>query len=153
MNWIVRAVMALSTLMGSQVVHAADPPQVRWLSDVAEAWQMSQSHGRPLLVFVTQTGCLPCAKMKVNTFADPKVAARISQQFVALVIHADQPSALLKDLAVKAYPTTFVISPEAVILERIDGFMPPEKLAAKLAQADVASRQRALVQPVSAPGY
>ena len=152
-NGIARAAVVLSALIGSQAVIAAEPPQVRWLSDVAEAWRTSQSQGRPMLVFVTQSGCLPCAKMKVNTYADPTVAARINERFVALVIHADQPSVLLKDLAVKAYPTTFVISPEAVILERIDGFMTPDKLSAKLAQADFASRQRASVQSVSTADY
>jgi len=39
---------------------------------------------------------------------------------------------LLKDLRVTSYPSTFVISPEAVILDRIDGFVPPDAFASRL---------------------
>jgi hypothetical protein len=48
------------------------------------------------------------------------------------VLDGNGTAQLLKDLRVTAYPSTFVISPQAVILDRIDGYLPPEALSQRL---------------------
>ena len=112
---------------------APEVEKVIWHDDVSVAWQASQSQNRPLLVFVTRADCLPCAKMKVGTYKDRGVAETINRRFVALWLDAARPSPLLKDLAVKAIPATFVISPDAVILQRTEGFISAEQMTARLA--------------------
>jgi hypothetical protein len=70
--------------------------------------------------------------MKEGTYNDVAVAGAINQSFVPLILNGGTKSQLLRDLRVSAYPSTFVISPQAVILDRIDGYVPPEKLASRL---------------------
>jgi thioredoxin-related protein len=111
---------------------AADATKVAWHSDVESAWKITQEHGRPLLVFVTRESCLYCVQMKEGTYNDVAVAGAVNRSFVPLVIDGGGKSQLLRDLRVSAYPSTFVISPQAVILDRIDGYVPPEKLANRL---------------------
>jgi thiol:disulfide interchange protein len=137
---MVRALVLVFAGLAAQPSLAADTSQVQWYSDVNEAWRASQQQSRPLLVFVTRTDCLPCARMKTKTYTDPKVAGAINSGFVALTINSAQPCPLLNDLAVNAVPATFVISPNAVILQRFDGYLSPEDLSARLSQVAPAAR-------------
>ncbi len=106
---------------------------VAWHHDVKSAWKSTQQQGRPLLVFVTTSHCLYCTKMKQATYSNAAVAATINRSFVPLVLDGQAPSPLLQDLVVKAFPATFIISQDAVILDRLDGYVPPDKLMARLA--------------------
>jgi thioredoxin-related protein len=111
---------------------ASNTSRVTWHNDVQRAWKESQQYGRPLLVFVTRERCFHCDRMKERTFCDRAVAGAINASFVPLVLRGDGDSPLLRDLRVTAYPSTFVISPRAVILDRIDGYVAPEILASRL---------------------
>lgn len=106
--------------------------EVAWHQDIASAWQATQQNGRPLLVFVTRDQCFYCDKMKAGTLVSPLVVASLKAAFVPLVLDGRQSSPLLKELNVKGYPSTFVISPQAVVLDRIDGYVTPEVLANRL---------------------
>ncbi len=127
------SLLAVLALLASIPALASAAEKVTWHEDVHRAWEISQAQNRPMLVFVTRRDCLPCAKMKVGTYTNGAVASTINDRFVALTLDAARPTPLLKDLAVKAYPATFVISPDAVILQRIDGFVSPEQMSARLA--------------------
>jgi hypothetical protein len=70
--------------------------------------------------------------MKETTFAHPVVAGGISRSFVPLVVDGTVPTPLVNELRVSAYPATFIISPQAVILARIDGYVDPATLAGRL---------------------
>jgi uncharacterized protein YyaL (SSP411 family) len=84
------------------------------------------------LVFVTRQDCLYCTKMKDRTFVNATVAGAINRSFVPLALDGGIRSPLLDELNVTTYPTTVVISPQAVILDRIDGYVAPEALASRL---------------------
>jgi uncharacterized protein YyaL (SSP411 family) len=112
---------------------AGELDKVAWHTDVGEAWQKSQVQQRPMLVYVTHRNCVFCVKMKQKTWTDDRVARAIREGYVPLTVDGTVPSPLMKDLAVSGYPTTFVISPQAVILERFTGYVAPEALATRLA--------------------
>jgi thioredoxin-related protein len=114
------------------VAVAGEGAKVAWLTDVDDAWTATLRQGRPLLVFVTRENCAYCTQMKQRTYGNEQVAATINHSFVALLIDGKASSPLSRELNVTAYPATFVISPQAVVVERIDGFVPPEVLAARL---------------------
>jgi thioredoxin-related protein len=126
---------ALLAVLACNPIQAADVAPIAWHSDVATAWKTSQEQGRPLLVFVTAKQCTYCVKMKQGTYADPAVAAAINRSFVPLVLDGTSPSPLAKDLAVTAFPATFIISNDAVVLDRVSGYVPPETLIKHLAAA------------------
>lgn len=142
-------VLAASVLATCVVIpcSAAEIAPIAWHSDVARAWQQSQLEQRPLVIYVTHQNCVFCEKMKQETWRDARVAHAVREGFVPLFIDATTPSMLTKELAVNAYPATFVISPQAVVLERINGYVPPERLAARLASMRSAAPQRVAGRP------
>ncbi len=122
----------IASLVGLSAAAASDTAKVAWHTKVQDAWQATQQGRRPLLVFVTREDCFYCAQMNKLTYGNSAVAGAINQSFVALVIDGAGDSALLRDLKVTAFPTTFVISPQAVIVDRIEGYVRPEVLASRL---------------------
>ncbi len=116
----------------SPVAAASDVAQVSWHTDVQKAWHATQQQGRPLLVFVTRDNCFYCSQMKDSTYTNLAVAGAINRSFVPLVLDGGGQSPLLKELKVTSYPSTFVISPQAVIVARIDGYVTPEVLTTRL---------------------
>ncbi len=129
-GFVIAAAMVLGVGEGTL---AAESESIAWSSSVEAAWRAAGSLDRPMIVFVTRAGCLPCARMKTATFVDRQVARLINERFVAVVVDGAQPTPLLNELRVHAVPATFVISSEAKILDRIEGFLPPQALAARLA--------------------
>jgi protein disulfide-isomerase len=137
------ALLPLILVLGAASAGGAEkhkPVDVNWHTDVAHAWQQTQQKRRPLLIFVTHQNCIFCTKMKKGTLRDGKIAAKIDGNFVPLVIDGADDCPLLKELNVKAYPATFVVSPEAVILDRIDGYVTADILAKRLAQQKPSSQ-------------
>lgn len=125
-------VLAWSNARGAET---GPPAAVVWHTTVESAWNATRQQGRPLLVFVTRDDCAYCVKMKDRTFRHATVAEAINRGYVPLVLDGGVPTPLLRELRVSMYPATFVISPQAVILARIDGFVPPEALASRLQMA------------------
>jgi thioredoxin-related protein len=123
--------------------------KITWFTEVEPAWQAAQREGRPLLVYVTHDECVYCRKMEKQTYVDRAVTTAIQSDFVPLSLNGAKSSPLIKDLAVKSYPATFVISPQAVVLDRIDGYVPPEQLARRLASVTPRKSGRAPAQPVA----
>jgi hypothetical protein len=74
--------------------------------------------------------------MKRGTLVDQRVARAIAAGYVPLVLDATQPSPLATDLDVKAFPALFVISTQAVVLDRIDGYVAADALSNRLTLLD-----------------
>lgn len=129
-----RLLLAFVCVWGACAASAAqEPSAVEWHTDLDKAWAASCQNGRPLLLFVTCDNCRFCDKMKFGTYAHPEVAETINRSFVPLAIDGSAPLALIKELNVQYYPSTFIISPQAVILARFDGYLSPRQLHDKLA--------------------
>lgn len=125
MSLVLASVMAASARGNS-------PSPARWNTDPQQAWRSVQQTRRPLLVFVTRSDCLHCAKMRRGTLADWQVSSAIASGFVPLVLDGGRSSPLLNDLRVQNYPSTFVISPSAIILARWEGYLAPKALSERL---------------------
>jgi thioredoxin-related protein len=134
-------VLAAASMSVPCGLRAEEPASVTWHNDVALAWSAASQHGRPMLVFVTCPNCRFCDKMKQGTFARPDMAETINRAFVPLAVDGGSDAPLVKELNVKYYPATFIISPQAVILARIDGYVSPEQFTQHLVRLQVPSAE------------
>ena len=114
-------------------VNAAQAAGIAWHSNVQEATRQSAAQNKPLLVMVKARWCGPCHQMLEQTFPNPAVAARVNNQFVPLLIDADEQAAFVQSLGVEAMPTVLVISPQQKITGRLTGFQSANQLDAHLA--------------------
>lgn len=119
--------VALTLAMGSSAL--AD---VRWSTDIEQSLQAAAQARKPVLMEFTAPWCVYCKRMEKTTFADPVVADRINQHFVAIQVDADRHKDLVKQLQVRGLPAILIVSPDLTIIERISGYQTPEALVQKL---------------------
>ncbi|MEX0716711.1 MAG: thioredoxin family protein [Planctomycetaceae bacterium] len=108
---------------------AAEPVEVAWRDSLDEAVREAEQLQRPILVRFSASWCTHCSRMKWRTFSDEKLAAHISETFVALEIDADANEAALESLNVKLLPTTLVLTADMKELARFTGFKSADELA------------------------
>ena len=70
--------------------------EIPWSTDIEDALQRATENGQPVLMEFTADWCGYCKKMEKTTFTDPDVAQRISRNFVAVKVDADQAPAGLE---------------------------------------------------------
>jgi len=111
---------------------AAMANDVHWVADAAEARKTMERENRPMLIYLTTTGCHYCKLMKKNTYCNPEVAAKINRSFVPIELRKDQAKSLVKKLGIQTYPTTVVVSPKFKVLDRITGYLSAKKFKQRL---------------------
>jgi hypothetical protein len=120
----------------------AAAPAVAWSADVDQAWQQAVRHNKPLLVLLTTARCAPCARLKLQVFAAPRLAAQVNADFIPLALDGQADLPLVKELSPASFPALFVISPQAVVLARVDGCPTADQLAARLSAVNRAGHKQ-----------
>jgi hypothetical protein len=114
------------------LVPAAEPAMDPWYSDADIAWQRTKLTNRPLLLLATTDGCLYCDQMKHDTLTNRAVLNELQQSFIlATAKDSDKPT-LIRKLQITTFPTTVIISPQGRVLDKIEGYLPPQKFHTRL---------------------
>jgi len=106
--------------------------EIPWSTNIDDALHKAAVNGQPVLMEFTADWCVFCKKMEKTTFTNADVAQRISRDFVAVKVDADQNKDLVKDLGIKGLPAILIVSPDLKVIARISGFQTPEALIPKL---------------------
>jgi thioredoxin-like negative regulator of GroEL len=114
---------------------AYDRPPVKWHTDYLRAQRLRAARKRPMLIFLTMDGCPHCHEMMRSTYEDAGIAREAAERFVLALINGSQQKLLAAQFGVRVYPTTYLVAPDNRVLDRIEGFVPPEALRERLALA------------------
>ncbi len=106
--------------------------EIPWSTNLEDSLHRAAANGQPVLMEFTADWCVFCKKMEKNTFPNPQVTQRISSNFVAVRVDADQNKDLVKDLGIKGLPAILIVSPDMKVIKRISGFQTPEALVKQL---------------------
>ena len=107
---------------------------VNWQTDVEATLRTANQNNQLVLMKFTADWCVYCKKMERETFTRPAVAATVNQSFVPVLVDSDKHKDLVKHLQIKRLPSLLVVSPEMVILKRINGYRTEDKLLPDLSQ-------------------
>lgn len=136
---IVWAALSVFALWGPSPAAAQQP---EWSTDLGSAWREAQTSNRPLVMFVTSDHCPYCHKMRSDTLADPAVARRVRQSYVGVMVDTESSSAVASRLRITSVPTTLLVLPDGRIADRVEGYVPPERLLARLNSIADGTQQR-----------
>ncbi len=128
-NRIFSGVLIAIAVVNCGSVNAAEIP---WSTNIEDSLHRAASNWQPVLMEFTADWCVFCKKMEKNTFPNPQVTQRISSNFVAVRVDADQNKDLVKDLGIKGLPAILIVSPDLKVIKRISGFQTPEALIKQL---------------------
>jgi thioredoxin-like negative regulator of GroEL len=113
------AVTAAATLVG---VQAAEPAPLKWQTNLNEAHRLSMETHKPMLLVFGAEWCHFCKKLERTTLTNEELARYIDANFIPVHIDADEQKRVAEILEVKSLPCTVVLSPEADLLTRFNGF-------------------------------
>ncbi len=114
---------------GALVAKAAPWPEVASLAELAELAIEARDAGKGLLLDVRADWCLPCRELEEKTFADPKVASRLSASFVTVrldVTDPAEPAARLQAaLGAETLPRVLAWSADDALVAGLEAGSPP----------------------------
>jgi thioredoxin-related protein len=127
MNTISRrslSLSALAVLVCGLGVFAADPPPggIKWQTDLHAAHRLSRQTNKPMLFVFGADWCTWCKKLEKTTLTDRDLVAYINANFIPIHIDADRDPRVVQILEAEGLPCAVVLSPNADLLGRIEGF-------------------------------
>ena len=112
----------------------AMPSAVPWIESYDAAVARATERHQPVLVAFKASWCGPCKWMDREVFAKPE-AAKLLQSWVPVHIDIDKHSEIADRYQIHGVPTFIVLSPSGKEIDRIDGALSIQELAAFLASA------------------
>ncbi|MBN2163274.1 MAG: thioredoxin family protein [Pontiellaceae bacterium] len=96
---------------------------VSWFHGYTEAQEKAVQSDKPMVLFFTATWCVPCRIMKRTVWADEQVTTEVNEQFIPLMLYADDPdmAGVFKRYGVMATPTTIITDPRGNVLDWVQG--------------------------------
>ena len=128
---------ALAVLICGLSTFAADPPPggIKWQTDLNAAHRLSQQTNKPMLFVFGADWCTWCKKLEKTTLTDRELVSYINANFVPIHIDADRDPRVTKILEAEGLPCAVVLSPNADLLGRIEGFRDATAYRSALATA------------------
>ncbi len=108
---------------------------IAWQSSLKAAHQAALHQNKPMMLVFGAEWCGFCKKLEKTTLSNVQLAKYINTTFVSVHIDVDEQEQVAQILEVKSLPCTIILSPDADLLGRFEGFMQPAPMYQKLASA------------------
>jgi thioredoxin-like negative regulator of GroEL len=127
---VTKIAFAVFFLLISGTPGAAAENDIKWYNDLRAASAAAQELNKPMMVEFWADWCTPCKIMEKEVYPDPRVAAALSQKMVAVRIHFDLQTQLVRQYKVEAIPYIVFTNSYGTELLRHRGILEAEDLEA-----------------------
>jgi thiol-disulfide isomerase/thioredoxin len=103
-------------------VGGVSPQRLRWHKNLKAAHSLAIETDKPLLIVFGASWCHYCHKLERETLSDKRLVAVIERDFVPVQLDFDKDAKVAKILEVERLPCTVVLSPDADLLIKSEGF-------------------------------
>lgn len=137
--------LALGSFTSIASAESADfgetPQKLKWHKSLKAAHQLAVETDKPLLIVFGASWCHYCHKLERETLSDSRMVAAIERDFIPVHLDFDRDSKVAKILEVKRLPCTVVLSPDADLLLKSEGYK-DYKGFIKILQASLEKRSK-----------
>lgn len=124
---------------------AAVGKKLKWHKSLKPAHKLAIESDKPLLIVFGASWCHYCHKLERETLGDERMVAMVERDFIPVLLDFDRDAKVAKILEVERLPCTVILSPEADLLQKSEGFA-DYKGYVKILQASL--EQRAAIRQV-----
>ena len=112
----------------TRVVGAAPPfagqsaAKIQWNHSLKAAHKLAIAQDKPLLIVFGASWCTYCHKLERETLSDKRVVAVVERDFIPVHLDFDRDAKVAKILEVERLPCTVILSPQADLLQKHEGY-------------------------------
>ena len=125
-----RLIFAALFLLIFKTSALAQENDIQWYKDLKQASAAAQVGNKPMMIEFWADWCAPCKIMEDEVYTDARVAAAVSQKMVAVRVHFDLQTNLVRQYNVEAIPYMVFTNSYGTELLRHRGILEAEDLAA-----------------------
>lgn len=96
--------------------------QLKWQANLQAAHKVASTQNKPMLLVFGADWCHFCKKLERETLNSNEIAKYVNEAFVPVHLDVDKDVKVSQILKVSSLPCTIVLSPNADLLGRIEGF-------------------------------
>ena len=118
-----------AALGGLTRVAGAAPPsagqtlqKIQWNHSLKEAHKLAVAQDKPLLIVFGASWCSYCHKLERETLGDKRIVAVVERDFIPVHLDFDRDATVAKILEVERLPCTVILSPQADLLLKHEGY-------------------------------
>ncbi len=140
------ALGSLGSLASAETAGAgATAQKLKWHKSLKPAHKLAIETDKPLLIVFGASWCHYCHKLERETLSDKRLVAAIERDFIPVHLDFDRDAKVAKILEVERLPCTVILSPQADLLQKTEGYT-DYKGYVKILQASL--EQRSAIQQV-----
>ena len=102
-----------------------DRTRVEWRRWGSEAFAEAAEADVPVLLSLTATWCRPCREMDAETYAEPRIAANVNDDFVPVRVDVDERPRVRDRYNMGGFPATVFLTPDGSVLTGA-GYLGPD---------------------------
>jgi thioredoxin-like negative regulator of GroEL len=125
------------------------PTSILWYTTTVKAFDEAREGEKPVLTFLYTDWCGYCRQMDSTTFTDSSVIEELGDRVIWLRLNAETDEEgvrLARKFQVSGYPTLLLLDPEGDEIDRLQGFMPPERFLQSVDESIVSAESFAEAQ-------
>ncbi len=116
--------------------------EIRWLRSAQQAAELAKQTGKPILVYVRSASCHYCDLMQSNVWQDPTASTLVNRDFVPLKLTREENPEAIEVLKIKGFPSTMIFSADRRYVDRLDGYVEPDRFLTAVSKMKSASQTR-----------
>lgn len=116
----------LNQAIGEITLEERTQPEINWITAFPEGLTLAKSKEKSIMVSFYTDWCKWCKKLEETTYPDPEVV-EFSSDLVCMKIDAGKDTVISKRLRIHGYPSTLFLESDGKEIDRIVGYLPPEK--------------------------
>ncbi|KAF5072321.1 Thiol:disulfide interchange protein DsbD [anaerobic digester metagenome] len=123
-------VLSIHTLTSNET--ETNTSSIQWGNDLNQAMEEAKKSNKTIFIDFYADWCSYCGEMDEETFTDPQVKEKLTQNYVLLKVDVDKNPDLSSKYRAYSLPTIVIVDSSGNEIKRIIGYQTPEQLLSQI---------------------
>lgn len=123
-------VLSIHTLTSKET--ESNTSSIQWGNDINQAMEEAKKSNKTIFIDFYADWCSYCVEMDEETYTDPQVKEKLTQNYVLLKVDVDENPDLSSKYKAYSLPTIVIVDSSGNEIKRIIGYQTPEQLLSQI---------------------